>query len=240
MLKAELHAHTDDDPRDAISYSARELIDCAAALEYDVLAITLHDRWQDCQGLQEYAQSRGVVLIPGVERTIERRHVLLLNGGPESETLDSFAALAEWRSDHPDALVVAPHPFYPGSTCLRAALDEYAALFDAVEFNAFYTPRFNRYNTLAVEWAVRHGKPVVANSDVHRLHQLGRTYSLIDAQPTAASICAAIKAGGVQICTEPLTPGEAVAHLSDLLFSELLTATRRRLLPMFQLVVPAD
>ena len=43
VLKADLHIHTGDDPVDRIPYSTLELIDRAAVLGYDVLAITLHD-----------------------------------------------------------------------------------------------------------------------------------------------------------------------------------------------------
>ncbi len=47
MLKVELHSHTSDDPHDRIPYSAEQLIDRAAALGYDALAITLHDKQLD-------------------------------------------------------------------------------------------------------------------------------------------------------------------------------------------------
>src|SRR5687768_2788769 len=79
MLKVELHTHTSDDPADPIPHSAIELIDRAADLGYDALAITLHDKQFDVCSLAAYAAGRGLVLIPGVEKTIEGRHVLLLN-----------------------------------------------------------------------------------------------------------------------------------------------------------------
>ena len=79
MLKVELHAHTGLDPVDYILYSTRQLIDRAAALGYGALAITLHNRYYDPAGDQEYAGLKGIVLIPGIERTIHRRHILLLN-----------------------------------------------------------------------------------------------------------------------------------------------------------------
>jgi predicted metal-dependent phosphoesterase TrpH len=228
MVKTELHTHTADDPKDRISHTAHELIDGAAGLGFGALAITLHDRWHDCTPLEDYARRRGIVLIAGVERTIAGKHVLLLNFGAASETVDSFAALAKLRRADPDGLVIAPHPFYPGPTCLGSLLDRHADLFDAVEFNAFYTARLNHSNLAALEWASRHGKPVVANTDLHRLHQLGRTYTEVEAEPNPAAICAAIKIGKVRIRTEPLTLDAAARHLSDLLFSELVTAIRRR------------
>ena len=68
MLKVELHSHTSDDPHDSIPHSATDLIDRAAALGYDALAITLHDRQLDLRRLRPYAEDRGLVLIPGIER----------------------------------------------------------------------------------------------------------------------------------------------------------------------------
>src|SRR3954465_2135915 len=79
MLKVDLHTHTSDDPVDRIPYTTRALIDRAAALGFDALAITLHDHQLDLQPLRHYASERRLVLIPGVERTIEGKHVLLLN-----------------------------------------------------------------------------------------------------------------------------------------------------------------
>ena len=71
MLKVDLHIHTSDDPIDRIPYSTCTLIDHAAALGYDALAITLHDRQLDVRPLAARAAERGIVLIPGIERTIE-------------------------------------------------------------------------------------------------------------------------------------------------------------------------
>ena len=87
MLKVELHTHTADDPQDRIPYSTRELIDLAAAQRFDALAITLHDRQLDVEPLRPYAAERGVVLIPGIERTIHGKHVLLLNFSCASEAV---------------------------------------------------------------------------------------------------------------------------------------------------------
>ncbi len=47
MLKVELHTHTADDPYDDVPHSTIELIDRAATLGYDALAVTLHDRQLD-------------------------------------------------------------------------------------------------------------------------------------------------------------------------------------------------
>ena len=44
-------------------------------------------------------------------------------------------------------------------------------LIDAVEYNAMYTRAIN-FNRRVPEWARAHGKPVVGNTDLHRLAQL--------------------------------------------------------------------
>jgi predicted metal-dependent phosphoesterase TrpH len=203
MLKVELHTHTADDPVDRIPYTTVELIDHAASLGYDALAVTLHERQLDVHSLTAYAADRGVVLIPGVERTIEGRHVLLLNFAAGADQVRTFDDLARLRARQP-GLVVAPHPFFPGTVCLGAELERHADLFDAVECNAMYA-RGVDFNRRALRWARRHGKPLVGNCDVHRLWQLGPTYSLVDAAPDADAICAAIAAGQVRLETRPLS-----------------------------------
>src|SRR3954454_17933079 len=98
MLKVELHTHTSDDPIDSIPHTTFELIDRAAALGYDALAITLHEHQLDLARHIPYATERAVVLIPGVERTIEGKHVLLLNFRRGAGDVLTFADLARLKS----------------------------------------------------------------------------------------------------------------------------------------------
>src|SRR5712672_3955108 len=116
MLKVELHTHTADDPVDAIPHTTLGLIDHAAALGYDALAITLHEHQLDLRRFTPYAAERGIVLIPGVERTVEGRHVLLLNYTSGTEQVRSFADLAA-LTQRASGLVIAPHPFFPARAC---------------------------------------------------------------------------------------------------------------------------
>jgi predicted metal-dependent phosphoesterase TrpH len=217
MLKVDLHTHTSDDPVDRIPHSATDLIDRAAALGYDALAITLHERQLDISSLQVYASERGVVLIPGIERSIEGRHVLLLNFRQGSEDVRTFEDLARLKQLHrgQPVLVVAPHPFFPSSTCLWTLLDRHADLFDAVEYNAMFTRSVN-FNRLAERWAARRRKPMIGNGDIHRLRQLDRTYSLVDAPPDPEAICAAIAAGKVVVEHRPLAWAEVASIMTDL------------------------
>ncbi len=219
MLKVELHSHSGDDPVDEIPYSTTDLIDRAAALQYDALAVTLHERQLDIRPYRSYADERGITLIPGLERTIEGKHVLLLNFSRAAEAVSTFAELARLR-EREDGLVVAPHPFFPGSTCLRGDLDRHAALFDAVEYNAMFMASLN-FNRAAERWARAHGRPVVGNGDVHRLKQLGTTWSFVDAERDADAICAAVRAGKVDVHATPHTAATAAGIMADLLTSSL-------------------
>jgi predicted metal-dependent phosphoesterase TrpH len=196
VLKVELHTHTADDPRDLIPYTSAQLIDRAAELGFQALAITLHDKQLDLRWLRGYAADRGIVLIPGIERTVQGKHVLLLNFTSGADSVRTFVDLRRLKARHPGGLVIAPHPYFPGASCLGRLLDDHAALFDAVEWNAMFTRRIN-FNRRAARWAERHCKPVVGNGDVHRLFQLGTTWSLVDAAPDADAICRAIVAGQV-------------------------------------------
>jgi predicted metal-dependent phosphoesterase TrpH len=214
MLKVDLHIHTADDPSDRIPYSTCDLIDRAAELGFDALAVTLHDRQLDPASFQPYAKARGITLISGIEQTIEGRHVLLLNFSVAAESVRSFAQLARLKQQE-RGLVIAPHPFFPALSALRGCMNRHAALFDAVEYNGMFTSLVN-FNVLAERWARRHGKPMIGNGDVHRLEQLGTTYSLIDAAPDADAICAAIAAGRVQIVAKPHSPFTAGRLMADL------------------------
>jgi len=213
-LKVELHTHTNDDPVDRIPYSTKELIDRAVQLKYDALAVTLHDRQLDLMPWESYARDRGVVLIPGVERTIEGKHVLLLNFPSADTEIRTFAELRDLKRRQ-RGLVVAPHAFFPAASCLRGLLDRHADLFDAVEINAMFTRQLD-FNTRAERWATRRGKPLVGNGDVHRLGQMGTTYSMVDAAPDADAICSAIADGRVRVERRPLTAREAASIVFSL------------------------
>lgn len=228
MLKVELHAHTIDDPLDDIPHSTPELIDRAAQLGYQAVAITLHDRQLDVRPFASYAAERGVTLIPGIERTIEGRHVLLLNFSSATESVQSFDDVARLKSRE-RGIVVAPHAFYPIRAALRSKLDRYAHLFDAVEYNAMFTSLLN-FNAPAARWARAHVKPMVGNGDIHRLRQLGTTYSLVDAQPDPDAICEAIREFRVDVHAQPLSMVTAATIMSQLLAGDLAKGRPRQAL----------
>jgi len=203
-LKADLHLHTAEDPLDRVGYTAKELISKAADEGFDVISITNHHQMTFNQDLLSYAQKRSILLIPGIEMTVQRRHVLVLNPPPHKMCSDFFS-LSKLR--RPETLIVAPHPYFPGTYSLNGCLLKHWTLFDALEYCHFYSPRIN-FNQKAIEVCQSHGFPLVGNSDAHFLSQFGTTYSLIYAQKNLESIFTAIREGRVEVVTRPLTPFE--------------------------------
>jgi len=203
-LKADLHLHTAEDPLDHIQYTARELISKAANDGFDVISITNHHQVTFNQDLFRYAQDRGILLIPGMEMTIRRRHVLLLNPS-QTKACPDFPYLLKLR--RPETLIIAPHPYFPGMYSLNGYLLEHLSLFDALEYCHFYSPMIN-FNQKALEISESYGFPLVGNSDSHFLSQLGTTYSLIYAEKNLESIFSAIRRNKVEVVTRPLKPLE--------------------------------
>jgi hypothetical protein len=95
-------------------------------------------------------------------------------------------------------------------------LNLHADLFDAVEWSYFWTRGLN-FNARAASWAGAQGKPVVGNSDLHDLRQLGRTCSYVYAERDADAICSAIRSGRVTLQTSPVPPLELAQVLAGML-----------------------
>ncbi len=202
MLKADFHIHTSEDREDLIKYSATTLIDIAADRGYSVLAITNHNLNIWTAWLRDYALERGIVLIPGMEATIQGRHVLLLNFDFDSlsvSRMDDLYAVKDKNN-----MIVAPHPCYPGTVALRRLFFKYLKVFDAVEVSHFWCRQID-FNKRAVKTAEKHGIPLVGTSDAHQRRQFGTTWSEVDAEPDPAAVIEAVKANRVRIQTSPLS-----------------------------------
>lgn len=199
-LKADLHAHCADDPCDGLRHSAEELIEASAAEGYDVQAITLHQRVLHGPRLEAFAAERGVLLLPGVERNIEGKHVVILNPAPEHAAANTFDDLR--KAGRRDAAFIAPHPFYPVTSSLGRQFLRNRDLFDCVEYSSLYLRGLNP-NRLA-QWAARYsGLPMVGNSDAHELPYPHNTFTWIEAERSVPGVIAAIRAGRVTVETVP-------------------------------------
>lgn len=202
-LKVDLHTHTSEDPKDIVRFSARELIDRARDLNFDAIAITNHDIVTDAEEITAYADENNILLIPGMEATLSRKHVVILNPpfrkNPENYTL---ADLPHIKSK--ENLILAPHPFFPQSRSLKRDFHVYSTCFDAIEFSHFYSQRLN-FNRQAEQIAKIHNLPMVGTSDCHILWEFGTTYSLVEAEKDVSSILSAVKQSKIEIKTTPLS-----------------------------------
>ena len=105
-------------------------------------------------------------------------------------------------------------------------MDAYADLFDAIEVNAFYTRQVD-FNRRAVAWAAAHGTAMVGNGDVHRLVQLGTTFSMIDAEPDVDAICLAVREGRTRVERRPIPVLTAAATFSSMAASNIVAGCIR-------------
>lgn len=218
MLKADLHIHTKGDPFDTfLQYTPQDLIKLAAKQKFDILSITWHNKVCDSKSLQAYAKQRGIMLFPGIELTIDKKHTLLYNITPEEaakvKTFDDLYAL----KDH--VAVGAAHPFFLLPSCLGKTVFEHPKLFDFMEHSHFYTKTID-LNRKAVRAAETLRIPMIANSDIHSLSWFGKDYTLLDAKPTVDGVLDALKkkaTGQNKKLAEPMTTPHG--------FSEFLKTT---------------
>jgi predicted metal-dependent phosphoesterase TrpH len=203
MLKAQLHIHINEDPEDNIDYSIYEVIETAKKQKFDIIAITMHDKYFKNPKAIKYAKNKGIILIPGIEKRIQKKHVLIYNANKKIEKIETFKELSKYKENNPNCLIIAPHPFYYVKECLKSKIKKHLNLFDAWEFSFFYCKLINP-NMKLIKRSKMCKKPVIGTSDVHDLNYFSKTYTLIDAKKNTIDIINAIKNNKVGIVTSPL------------------------------------
>src|SRR6266481_6805861 len=135
-VKIDLHIHTLDDPKDAVGYSAHQLLERARALGFGVLAITLHDAVFDRPEVFADAAQMGILLIPAAEVRLQGADVIVLNVTPEEiAELKNFDDLRRLRARRGSSIyTIAPHPFYVFGGSIGSRLVAEIDCFDAVEY----------------------------------------------------------------------------------------------------------
>ena len=205
-IKIDLHIHTLDDPKDALDYSAHQLLERAHKLGFEVLAITLHDAVFDRPEVFADAASLGILLIPAAEVRLQGADVIVLNvGAEEIASLRSFEDLLQLRARRGLSIFTfAPHPFYLLGGSIGSRLITEMDCFDAIEVCHFHKGLFDP-NRRAAKVAARFGKPLIATSDAHRLHAFGRHYTSIPRPTdlTAENVFAALRSSAVRLTSPP-------------------------------------
>jgi len=185
-----------------------------AAAVYDPLGYTLHAIAGRLRGLDGLALTNhdyyrpfvgaGVTAIPGVEVSTTDGHVLVVGPNPPATTTPGTLTPEETidlAHERGCAAIIA-HPFRDSS------VRDSDATFDAVEINGKHPHTWERVRSLAAERDL----PIVGGSDAHFPIEVGRAYTLIDADElTPESVAAAVRDGRVDWGTTS-DPTSKVVH----------------------------
>jgi predicted metal-dependent phosphoesterase TrpH len=197
VLSVELHTHS------SLSYDGRDpvdhLLERAAAVGLDALAVTDHDEIDASLEAVELASDYGLVGIPGMEITTAAGHVLALGVGEAIPAGLAFETTLD-RIHGAGGIAVVPHPFQSSRHGVAAHVDEEAlARADAIEV---YNSRLltGRANRKAERFAAAHGLPMTAGSDAHIAEMVGQAITEVDAEErSAAAILDAVAAGRTSV-----------------------------------------
>ncbi|WP_435359196.1 PHP domain-containing protein [Haloarchaeobius sp. DFWS5] len=154
----------------------------------DALALTNHDYYTSFSG-------RDPVLLPGIEISTTRGHVLVLGEDPPRETTAGALTPTEAvdLAHARDCVAVMAHPFRNGD------IRHSTADFDAVELNGKHPENQPLVQDIARERDI----PMVGGSDAHFPFEVGRAYTVVDAdEPTASAVVGAIRDGRVTAKTD--------------------------------------
>lgn len=205
QLKCAFHTHSGSDPRDKIKYTEQQLIDHAAKLNFDVLAITCHEKIVFNKALQDYAKKKNILLIPALEASIQGKDILIINAPASAEKIKSLNELRTWKKENKESFVIAPHPYMPSTHSLGSYFESNLDLFDAVEYSFFYT-KFINFNQKAEHIANKNNLPIIATSDSHFLEYLDIGYCEVETnEKTIPSIIKSLRQNNIKNYTKPLS-----------------------------------
>lgn len=230
-IKLDLHIHTLDDTKDALDYSAHQLLERATQLGFGVLAITLHDSVFQRQEVFDDAAAMGILLISAAEMRLHGADIVLLNVRPEeAESLKTFDDVRRLRAARGESIFTfAPHPFYViGGSIGGKRLVENIDCFDAIEICHFHKGLFDR-NRPARQLATRFGKPLLATSDAHQLSAFGSHYTSIPRpeELTPENVFAQLRSGAGRLTSPPCTFADLISTLYFIFVQHPLQRRRR-------------
>jgi predicted metal-dependent phosphoesterase TrpH len=229
-VKIDLHIHTLEDPKDAVDYSAHQLLERAKSLGFGVLAITLHDAVFDRKEVFADAAAMGILLIPAAEVRLLGADVIVLNlTSEEVARLKNFDDLRQLRAQRGSSIfTIAPHPFYVLGGSIGARLVREIDCFDAIELCHFHIGLFNP-NWRAKRVASRFGKPLIATSDAHRLHAFGQHYTSIPRPRalTVESVLAALRNGPLRLTSPPCSFSDLMSAIYFVFFTHPFRVRRK-------------
>lgn len=193
MLSVELHVHS------SLSYDGRDpielILEQAAAIGLDAVAITDHDEIDASLEAARLAPEYGLVGIPGMEISSKAGHVLGLGVEEAVPPGLSYETTLD-RIREQGGLAVVPHPFQESRHGVMSRITrEQLAMADAIEvYNSrLFTGRANRQ---AERFARARSLPMTAGSDAHISEMVGQAVTRVGANDRSTdAILEAIAAG---------------------------------------------
>ena len=197
MLTVELHVHS------SLSYDGRDSVDLileqAAAVGLDAIAITDHDEIAASLEAVELAPEFGLVGIPGMEISSKAGHILGIGiespvppGLSFEETVSRIRELG--------GLAIVPHPYQESRHGVMARISrEQLATADAIEV---YNSRLltGRANRQAERFAREHELPMTAGSDAHISEMVGQAVTHVGTDDRSVdAILEAIEKGATTV-----------------------------------------
>jgi len=189
-LRIDLHLHTHYS-EDATT-TLKEVVYYAKRRGLDGLAVTDHDTTRGAQKLVGQ-KPENLIIIPSVEVSSLHGHVLALN---VTEPITPKLGLAETveKIRLRGGTAVIAHPAVVLKTGLGHKISS-ASDIDAIEvMNAAAFPFFLS-NYLSRRLAQRLGLPETAGSDAHHPQEIGKAYTLVDAESNRDDIIESIRKG---------------------------------------------
>lgn len=176
VYKFDLHVHTEYSYDSTIPID--KLIPFAKHRGLSGLAITDHDTME---GLYQFIKSveadPDFIVIPGIEVTTDKGHVLLLNIEHYELRSNNFYEVVDYARSA-DALIIIPHPMDP----FRAfkGLNEVIDYIDGIEVANSSDLLIKRHFGRLVKLAGECGKAMTAGSDAHIVEAIGMSYIVLN------------------------------------------------------------
>ena len=182
-VKLDLHIHSEHSPDGRMALD--EIVACARARGLQGVAVCDHDR-----ALTETCNAPDFLLIPGIELSTDRGHLLGLFVTEQIEARELDAAIDAVHAC--GGLAVMAHPFERSSDAQRL---------DGIEvWNGRADRKNPQANAMACALAQRAAKPVTAGSDAHLPEEIGNGVVTLEADAlTLPAVRAALLRGATAV-----------------------------------------
>ncbi|MFT4310724.1 MAG: PHP domain-containing protein [Candidatus Woesearchaeota archaeon] len=242
----DFHHHIDIDPQDYnISYTLQDVCKQVKKKGITCIAITCHDKPIYTKQCAHIATQYGVLLIPGIEKTVYFTHTPFTRKGKmhllfyasdniyieKIHQLDALTDIIAYKKKHNKNIhCCLAHCKIP-KMGLQDSEIEYlvkSGLIDSFEFHGFYSVWWDfPNNKRVVELAKYYTKPLINNTDTHFLEQIGYAKTLFSDAQTPKQVIQALK--HTRIVTKPIRTWTFMVLMVKFLYAHYANHIRRLL-----------